>query len=86
MSDENTPDDGVTPQQQWAYLFNLFGEEQLRGLLLHCAGAFAEEDADRRVIEFRRTGDALDITDHVTTLEDQQTVANTETPNFDFNP
>lgn len=66
MSDE------LTPEQQWAYIFNTLGEERVRGMLGYIAASL-EDDSDRKVIEVR-SGDedvqVMDITDHVDVLED----------------
>lgn len=53
--------------EQWAFIFNEFGEETLRKMLMNAAEA-KQQNNGRIIIEF--DGDrAMDITDHVDSLE-----------------
>lgn len=63
MSDE------PSEHEQWAMIFNEFGEETLRGMLLKAAERKRNNDG-RIVIEFDQDR-ALDITDHHDALENQ---------------
>lgn len=63
MSQQIEADD-LDEAEAWALLFNEFGEETLREILLK---AFANDG--RTVIEFRND-QAMEITTHVETLED----------------
>jgi hypothetical protein len=61
MSDE------PSEHEQWAMIFNEFGEGTLRSMLMNAAEAKQQNDG-RIIIEF--DGDrAMDITEHVDSLE-----------------
>jgi hypothetical protein len=64
MSDE--PSDA----EQWAMIFNEFGEETLRNMLLKAAES-KQQNGDRLIFEFEENR-AMDITDHVDALEEKQ--------------
>jgi len=69
-------DDGPSPAAQWAYIFNVFGEETLREILLDAAVTLNEKDDERRVIEFS-DDKALDVTEHYGQLESKVKQADT---------
>jgi len=62
----------LTPNQQWALIFNRLGQDRVRGMLASITAGL-DGDADRQVIEVRHGDDGatvMDITDHVARLED----------------
>lgn len=63
------------PTEEWAFIFNTLGQETLRELLFDVAAELDHDDGHtRRIIEARADDGeirALDITDHVSELEDQ---------------
>jgi len=64
MSDESSD------AEQWAYIFNEFGEETLRNMLMKAAES-KQQNGDRLIFEFEEKR-AMDITDHVDALEEKQ--------------
>lgn len=58
----------TSSEEEWAFVFQTLGEENLREILLHVAMTMEEPGEDYAVIEF--DGDtALDITEHHQELE-----------------
>lgn len=58
--------------EEWAYIFAVFGKESIREILYTAAHSLHDGDNDRRVVEFNNEEgfQAMDITDHVDTLEE----------------
>lgn len=56
----------VSKNAQWAFIFEQFGKENLRQMLMRCA---IKKDEDGRVVIEFDGEEALDITDHVNEME-----------------